>query len=601
MRRVRIGLILTTLVVATAAPLAGLAAWLTRTSAVQQQALIAAQNIERARGVSAAIDLEVERTMGALMALTTLEPIDSSDLQRFTQIAARMLPIHPAWRAVRLIDPSLKIVANTEPAAAVLVKPEWVNPIFEASRGAVSTLRRDPSGEYVVNVGVPVIRDGRVRYVLAARLHASAFDDLLRNQNPPDGGVLTLLDSDRVIMARTRNSDRYVGSPPTADFISRSRGAQSGSWRTVLLEGTPAYSAWYTSPLTGWTVGLGMPSAAVDEPLRRRAMTTTTGAAITLVAGVLIALLLGRGIVRAQVAAAASARALARGEPVPIVHSYISEVEDLGVALHGAALILEQRIKERDAAAAALNRSKDDFIATVSHELRTPLNAIYGWVALLRTGSLDPARQGHALNVIERNARAQSQLVEDLLDMSSIVHGRMKLAREPVDLTMVVRAAVDLVAPAASDQRAPVTVRAADSPVVVTGDAARLQQVVWNLVTNAMKFTPSGGTIDVRVSSRGDSGIVTVSDTGEGIAPEFLPHVFDRFRQETEQVTRNHSGLGIGLALARTLTELHGGTIAAESAGKGAGAVFTVRLPLRRADDESAAPSPTDRPEADRK
>ena len=297
--------------------------------------------------------------------------------------------------------------------------------------------------------------------------------------------------------------------------------------------------------------------------------------------GLLIAAVLGRSIVRAQIAAAAAARALARGEQVPVLHSYIAEVDDLGDALRDAAGILEQRIRERDAAAEALSRAKDNFIATVSHELRTPLNAIYGWVAMLRTGSLDAARQQHALQVIERNARAQSQVVEDLLDMSSIVHGRLRLENGPVNLAAVVRTAVDLMTPAAGDRRTSITVRDAGQPVMVTGDPTRLQQIVWNLVANALKFTPPEGRIEVTVATDGGRAVVTVSDDGEGIAPEFLPHVFDRFRQETEQVTRQHSGLGIGLALAKTLAELQGGEIEARSDGKGRGATFTVRFPLR--------------------
>jgi signal transduction histidine kinase len=214
--------------------------------------------------------------------------------------------------------------------------------------------------------------------------------------------------------------------------------------------------------------------------------------------------------------------------------------------------------------------------------LRTPLNAIYGWVAMLRTGSLDAARQQHALEVIERNARAQSQVVEDLLDMSSIIHGRLRLESRPVDLAAVVRTAVDLVTPAAGARRTQVTVRVPEGPVTVNGDPARLQQIVWNLVANALKFTPAEGRIDVTTAAEGDRAVVTVRDNGEGITADFLPYVFDRFRQESEHVTRQHSGLGIGLALARTLTELHGGTIEAQSDGKGRGSTFIVRLPLGR-------------------
>jgi signal transduction histidine kinase len=582
MGRIRLGIILTALILVTSVPLALLAAWLTRTSGVQQRALIDAQNIEKARAVSAAIDLEVERTMGGLAALSTLEPIDSADPAHFTAIASRMLPIHPAWQAVRLIDPSLRVVAATDAPAALVGSTDWVSEIFRTGRGSVSTLRRSASGEWVLNVGVAVERAGKVRYVLAARLRAAALTESLRRQLAPEGGVLTLLDAEQTILARTRNDDRFVGRQPTADFVERARRDPSGSWKTVLLEGTPAYSAWYRSPSTGWTVGLGMPSESIDRPLRRRAAAIITVGATALGAGLLIALLLGHSIVRAQVGAGTAARALARGEAVPVVRSYIAEADELGLALREAAKILEDRIRERDAAAEALSRAKDAFIATVSHELRTPLNAIYGWVAMLRTGTLDPDRQAHALRVIERNARAQSQVVEDLLDMSSIVHGRLRLESRAVDLAAVVQSAVDLITPAAGERRTSVSVRAPEGPVMVSGDPARLQQIIWNLVSNALKFTRADGRIDVAIALEGNDAVVTVTDDGEGIAPEFVPHVFDRFRQESDQVTRPHSGLGIGLALAKTLTELQNGTIEARSDGKGRGSTFTVRLPLRQ-------------------
>ena len=540
MRRVRLGIILTALLLVTSLPLAGLAAWLAWNGAAQQQALIAAQNVEKVRSISAALDLEVERSMGALVALTTLPPIDAEDLTRFTEIAARIVPLNPSWRSVLLIEPSLRIVANTEPGTQTLVNTDWARHIFATQRKGVSTVRQDPNGEWIVNVGVPVIRRDTIRYILAARLRATALAEFLQRQAPPDGGVITLLDATPVIIARTRNLDRFIGQPPTTDFIALSRAATSGSWRTVLLEGTPAYSAWYRSPVTSWTIGLGVPSQAIDAPLRRRTISILTAAGVTLAFGVAMAVLLGRSIVRAQIAA----------------------------------------LEERDAANAALNRAKDDFIATVSHELRTPLNAIYGWVAMLRTGSLDAERQAHALKVIERNARAQARVVDDLLDMSTIIRGRMRLDRVPVDLVQVIRTAVDMVRPADAEPATTVSVRAAAEPVMVEGDATRLQQIVWNLVANAMKFTGPEGRVDVTVDRTLTEAVVRVADDGEGIAPEFLPYVFDRFRQESEHSTRQHPGLGIGLALARTLTEMHGGTIAAESRGKGQGATFIVRLPL---------------------
>ena len=602
MWRVRLGLILTALVVVTSVPLAGLAAWLAQTSRTQQAALIDAQNIDRVRAVSAAVDLEVERTMGELSTLATLDPIDSDEMVHFTEIAGQLLPLHPSWQSVRLISPDLRVVASTDPASpTTLVNPEWAESVFATGRGGASTLRRDDNGEWIVNIGVPVVRGTVRRFVLAVRVRASSFGRLLQNQQPPEGGVLALVDSDTVIIARTRNEERYVGGHPSPDFVERmTSGLASGTWRSVMLEGTPSYSAWHKSGVTGWTVGLGMPSEAIDEPIRRRNRAVLAAAAATLGVGLAVSVILGRGIVRAQRAAGDAARALARGEPVPALKSRVSEVAELGNALRDAATILEQRIKERDQAAAALNRAKDDFIATVSHELRTPLNAIYGWVAMLRTGSLNADRQARALEVIERNARAQSQIVEDLLDMSHIIHGRMRLEKEPLDLSAVVRSTVDIVVPAAGERQTAIEVRA-ETPAWIDGDPARIRQIVWNLLANAMKFTPEGGRVEVAVTTTATDAVLAVKDNGEGIATEFLPHVFDRFRQESEAVTRMHSGLGIGLALARTLVEMHGGTIVAESPGKGSGATFTVRLPRRAAGPGTSEPSPPDRPAADRK
>jgi signal transduction histidine kinase/ActR/RegA family two-component response regulator len=314
-----------------------------------------------------------------------------------------------------------------------------------------------------------------------------------------------------------------------------------------------------------------------------------------------LALLLGRDIVRGQTGAATAARALARGEGPALFESRIAETHDLSIALREAAAILEQRLRERDEAQAeadrhraalleqetsarrtaeSLNRAKDEFIATVSHELRTPLNAIFGWVSLLRTGTLDASRQSHALDVIERNTRAQAQLVEDLLDMSRVIQGNVRLGMEPLDLAVVLDAALESVKPTADARKIAVQADAPRGIAFVSGDQSRLQQVVWNILSNALKFTEPGGRIDANVAADGAEAVVRISDTGEGIAPEFLPHVFDRFRQENAAVTRMHSGLGLGLALVRHLVELHGGTVHAASAGKGKGATFTMRLPL---------------------
>jgi PAS domain S-box-containing protein len=251
-----------------------------------------------------------------------------------------------------------------------------------------------------------------------------------------------------------------------------------------------------------------------------------------------------------------------------------------------------EQILERERAARleaeAANRLKDEFLANLSHELRTPLNAIVGWSAVLRGQTHDPELR-RAVDTIDRNARAQSQLIEDILDVSRIVTGKLQLDVEPVDVVTVVGAALESLRPSAEAKGIRVEVKLDPSLPPLLGDTRRLQQVMWNLLSNSVKFTPAGGTVTVSAAGEGKGLRVEVRDTGAGIAPEFLPHVFERFRQADSSTTRAHSGLGLGLAIVRHLVELHGGTVDAESAGAGRGATFRVWLPARRPEAAVAA------------
>ena len=230
--------------------------------------------------------------------------------------------------------------------------------------------------------------------------------------------------------------------------------------------------------------------------------------------------------------------------------------------------------------AEAADRLKDEFLATVSHELRTPLSAILGWSAMLNLGDVDAETSANALKVIERNARSQASIIDDILDVSRIITGKLNIEQRPVDLAPLIHTAVDTLHPAATAKGIKLTVAFESEPGLVTGDPARLQQIVWNLVSNAIKFTPAGGRIAVHLTREDSHLELSVSDTGIGISKPFLPHVFERFRQADSSTTRAHGGLGLGLAIVRHLVELQGGTVSAESAGTGQGSVFRVRLPL---------------------
>ena len=236
------------------------------------------------------------------------------------------------------------------------------------------------------------------------------------------------------------------------------------------------------------------------------------------------------------------------------------------------------------------NRMKDEFLATLSHELRTPLNAILGWVQLLVRGDLKDGDARRGLEAIERNSRLQAQLIEDLLDMSRIEQGKIRLDVQEVDLSQVVDVALAAAAPAAAAKGLTLDRRIDPSVGPVIGDPARLQQVLWNLVSNAIKFTPGGGTVTVSLERVPGYIELSVRDTGIGISPEFVDHMFDRFRQADGSTTRRYGGLGLGLSIARQLTELHGGSLMAQSDGEGLGAVFTIRLPATAV--PSLLPSP---------
>ncbi len=226
------------------------------------------------------------------------------------------------------------------------------------------------------------------------------------------------------------------------------------------------------------------------------------------------------------------------------------------------------------------NRTKDEFLATLSHELRTPLNSILGWAILMQGGKLTPDRERTALQAIERNARLQSRLIEDLLDVSRIISGKFTLDSTDVSLRPVVESAVEIIRPIAESKQIQILTDCSDELLHISGDAPRLQQAVWNLLSNAVKFSNDGGTVAVRLHRTEEHAEISVTDNGIGIDPDFLPYVFERFRQADGSSTRSYGGLGLGLAIVRHIVEMHGGVVRAESRGKGRGATFTIMLPL---------------------
>ncbi|MGH9195005.1 MAG: sensor histidine kinase, partial [Acidimicrobiia bacterium] len=260
-----------------------------------------------------------------------------------------------------------------------------------------------------------------------------------------------------------------------------------------------------------------------------------------------------------------------------------------------AAGALERERLAREGAESA-NRAKDVFLATLSHELRTPLTAMLAWIRMIRAGKLNPATTAQGLEAIERNTRAQAQLIEDLLDVSRITSGKLRLKRRPLELVSLIETSIEALRPAAEAKGIRVEASLLPSEELVLGDRERLQQIVWNLLSNAIKFTPENGQVVVSLNWVDRHARLIVRDSGKGISPEFLPRIFERFRQEDDAMTRTHGGLGLGLAIVRHLVELHGGTVTADSQGAGHGATFTVELPLPRVPSVRARQDQVSRP-----
>jgi signal transduction histidine kinase len=308
----------------------------------------------------------------------------------------------------------------------------------------------------------------------------------------------------------------------------------------------------------------------------------------TFIVGVILSLLLTRQLSRSITepleSLAATADKVSNSRDFSVRATKLSD-DEVGKLVGSFNSMLEQIQEQHNLSAQSLarereaSRLKDHFLAAVSHELRTPLNAILGWLQIIQTTAPGKTTVKRALESLERNARTQARVVEDLIDISRVVTGKLQLRSEPMDVRSVIKTATDVIDSAVQAKALRLVQTLPDKPVVVRGDADRLQQVMWNLLSNAVKFTPAGGTLTVELAAVDAEAVVTVTDSGIGISPAFLPFVFDRFRQADGSMTREHGGLGLGLAIARELTDLHGGSLSVSSAGKDQGATFVLRLP----------------------
>ena len=569
----------------------------------QQSAQARQVGMELARSVANAVDAELRSSISVLEALATTPVLDSDDVPGFLERVRRVTQSKTDWAAIVLADTSGAPQVDTGLpngfAAADVGDEESFARVVRTRSPAVGGLTQAPQKSWFFTARAPVMRSGQLKYVVSALVKPEAIYKVLTRQQVPADWIISVVDAHGVRIARSRAHETTLGgrlSPTVQDVVAA--GGAEGFGVAYALEGERIFAPYSRVVSSDWMVVLGIPTAGVDAVAYGSLAVYGVGILLSLGLGTLVAFRVWRGITRPIADLRAAAEALGRREAPELPDTDILEIRDVGAALKHAADELTKAEADRDEllrkerhareAAEAADRSKDEFMAVLSHELRTPLNAVYGWARMLQSGELrDDAAIARAKDAIVRNADAQVRLIDDLLDLSRITTGKMRLDTRRVDMPAVLLGALDAVRPAA-DAKAIRIRTSIDSDIgSVHGDPARLQQVVWNLLMNAVKFTPSGGDVHLQLQRANSHLRIVISDTGQGIAPAMLPHVFERFRQADSSSTRAHGGLGLGLALVKHLVQLHGGTVTAHSDGDGRGATFTVTLPI-----VTAAPAP---------
>jgi signal transduction histidine kinase len=466
---------------------------------------------------------------------------------------------------------------------------------LQTGRPVQSDLHRSElDGRHVLTLVWPAQLGSGERVLISARADPEHLANVLASQVGTRDAVATLLDRENHIVARTRDMERYFGETPSAETLEAFGEGASGSRRFRTSDGNLFLWAW-TTTASVWRVALGVPATGVDKALDRAMLQLVLAGVSLLVLGVGSTLLLARRIARSVDRMAASTALMARGEIPPLRRTHIRQLDAVYDALQSTTRQLVDALRAREqaleseraarAAADASNREKDVFIATLSHELRNPLAPVRVAAAILQSPDTPEPRRHWAAGVIERQVGVMARLLDDLLNLSRISTGRVSLHLQPVELREVIDAALEIARPLVDARRHQLTLALPPEPVVLHADPVRLAQVFSNLLTNAAKYTDPGGRIDVSARREGASVEVHVRDNGLGLSAEELEQVFQRFVQVSGSLGRSQGGLGIGLSLVRSLVEMHGGTVHAESAGAGQGSDFIVRLPLHATAD----------------
>ncbi|HEX9400419.1 MAG TPA: ATP-binding protein [Anaeromyxobacter sp.] len=552
-----------------------------------------------AQVLAAALDREIAVSVRALDTLARSELLARGDLVAFRREAERVDAAQPSWLAIVLFTPDGARIMDTReegPGGTTVDRASFDAAVRSGSMQVGDLVRARDGRTWAFALRVPVMQEGAVRYVLSAAVSALEIGRAASIGGPGElEWTRTIVDRAGQVVARTRSPELFVGQKATAAFLSRITTTRAGLFRDRTFEGIGSVVGYARAPLSGWTASVVASADVVDAPVQRvTSLLVGVGLAMLAASGA-AAFLFSRRFSRAIASAASAAEALAEGARAEVRPAGIREVAQLGEALRSSARLLEARRCEAEEhlarAAAARNeavassRAKDEFLAMLGHELRNPLSPIVTALRLLRQRG---SAWGREHEIVERQVGHLVRLVEDLLDVSRVTRAQIRLHPEPIELFAAVARAVEMASPLLEARQHRLAV---DVPcgLVVRADPVRLAQVIGNLLTNSARYTPPGGHVHVTGGRDPDGVSLEVTDDGQGITADLLPRVFDLFVQGARTPDRAVGGLGIGLAIVRSLVGLHGGRVEAHSDGPGRGSTFRFVLPSADRPEDAAA------------
>jgi signal transduction histidine kinase/ActR/RegA family two-component response regulator len=561
------------------------------------------------RALATAVDAELRASVSVLESMALSDELQPARLGDFHSLAGRITG-RQGWRAIVLADGSGRVIMNSSrPVGSPAEDPVDPESMRRALASRAPVVGHLAEGRYRLGpafaVRLPVLHDGRVPYVLSAVIPVERVLAVVQRQKMPPTSVVAVFDQNLNRVARSQQ--HAVGRPSPSLQQLLARGGPEGAGPTTTLEGVRSQTGFVRLDWSGWVVATGI--SGHDSGLYGVLGAVAAGLLASLALAAFFATYFARDVTQPIDALKAAASAMGRGEPVKVPPLDIAELEDVGVALEVASAEREAAARQRLAAEAEretllaratealqraeeAGRSKDEFLAMLGHELRNPLAPMATALHLMaRKG--EPGTRAER-EVMERQVAHMKRLVDDLLDVSRITGKRLAITMEPLRLAEVVRHGAQSVQPVLGLRRFELEIPRESEQLWVSGDEVRLGQVISNLLGNAVKFTGPEGTIGVRLARSGDDAELTVSDTGFGMSPDVLAHVFDLFYQAPQGADRSRGGLGLGLAIVRSLVEMHGGSVHAESEGPGRGSRFIVRLPLAMppAQPPSSQPAP---------